>query len=58
ELDYCYNAGFIEEDYEKRQISLDIVLKDCSRSNIIEIWEVKYIQSTTSYLQFILLLNN
>ncbi|CAG8841558.1 32756_t:CDS:2, partial [Gigaspora margarita] len=37
ELNHRHNAGFIEDDYEEPQILLDMVLEDCSGSNIIEI---------------------
>ncbi|CAG8661657.1 21747_t:CDS:2, partial [Gigaspora rosea] len=58
EPDHCHNAGFIEDDYKEPQILLNMALEDCSGSNIIEIWEVKHIQSTTNHSQFVLLLDD
>ncbi|CAG8837432.1 20305_t:CDS:2, partial [Gigaspora margarita] len=37
ESDHRHNAGFIKDDYEELQILLDMALKDCFRSNIIEL---------------------
>ena len=39
----------MEDDYEEPQILLDMALKDCSNSNVKEIWEVKHLQSTTNW---------
>ncbi|CAG8471058.1 13533_t:CDS:2, partial [Racocetra persica] len=53
-----YNVGFIEDDYDEPQVLLDIALEYCAGSNVNEIWEVNYIQSTTNHSQFILLLDD
>ncbi|CAG8712938.1 22600_t:CDS:2 [Dentiscutata erythropus] len=44
-----YDIGFIENDYEELQVLLNMALEDCSESKVNEIWEVKYIQSTTNH---------
>ena len=50
--------GFMEDDYEEPQTLLDMALKDCSESIVNEIWEVKYLQTTTNHLQFVVLLGD
>ncbi|CAG8437390.1 16626_t:CDS:2 [Dentiscutata heterogama] len=53
-----HNIGFIEDDYEKLQILLNVALEDCRGIGIKETWEVKHIQSTTNHSQFVLLLED
>ncbi|PKY60202.1 hypothetical protein RhiirA4_483646 [Rhizophagus irregularis] len=53
-----YDIGFIEDDYEEPKILLNMVLQDCSESKVEEIWVVKYIQSTTKHVQFVILLDD
>ncbi|CAI2192189.1 14823_t:CDS:2 [Funneliformis geosporum] len=53
-----YNIGFVEDDYEKPQILLDMTLKDCSNGFVKKIWKIKHIQSKTNRSQFIVLLDD
>lgn len=48
----------MEDNYKELKILLSMALNDYFESKVEEIWTIKHIQSTTKYVQFIILLED